>query len=368
VTRDLLITPHTPALGNGRSMRTYALARALALIGRGPDVLYVRFGPSEPDTAFTTINGIRFFEVVPSRGLTRLLAYCQARVWGVPAAFARGLSAELTSSIARLTARTSGRVIADGPVAATATRRLPGERPAVYAAQNLETAFRAELDNRRARAFERRLLSDACEVWLPSEREVRAASELCPEGRYRYVPNAVDVAAIEPVTRRRDEKRVLVVGDFSYEPNRRALRFLLVDVLPQLRKLEPAARLAVAGKHAAELLPADDHIEHLGFVPRLAEAYAGADCVAVPLLDGGGTPLKFIEAMAYGVPVVATAVAARGLSVRPERHYIEADGGPAFAAAIARVLEGGAPGLAAEARALVESMYSIEALSRCLEP
>ncbi len=42
-------------------------------------------------------------------------------------------------------------------------------------------------------------------------------------------------------------------------------------------------------------------------------AYAGARCAVVPLLQGGGTPLKLIEALAYGLPVIATPRAAAGL-------------------------------------------------------
>ena len=47
------------------------------------------------------------------------------------------------------------------------------------------------------------------------------------------------------------------------------------------------------------------------------------DCAIVPLLQGGGTPLKFVEALAYGLPVVATPRAAAGLGVDGE-HYLRA--------------------------------------------
>ena len=52
-------------------------------------------------------------------------------------------------------------------------------------------------------------------------------------------------------------------------------------------------------------------METLGFVEDLRDAYAGARCAVVPLLQGGGTPLKLIEALAYGLPVIATPRAAR---------------------------------------------------------
>ena len=67
--------------------------------------------------------------------------------------------------------------------------------------------------------------------------------------------------------------------------------------------------------------------------------------------------------MAYGLPVVATSTALRGLdAVVPGRHVAGADGADDFAAALTRALDGDLDPLAAEARSLVEREYSVEAL------
>ncbi len=86
----------------------------------------------------------------------------------------------------------------------------------------------------------------------------------------------------------------------------------------------------------------------------------------VPLLQGGGTPLKLIEALAYGLPVVATPRAAAGLEVRDGEHCLVADGAEAFAAALVRVLRDGAPELGRRGRELAERCYSLEALRAAL--
>ena len=86
----------------------------------------------------------------------------------------------------------------------------------------------------------------------------------------------------------------------------------------------------------------------------------------VPLLQGGGTPLKLIEALAYRLPVVATSRAVGGLAVRDGEHCLVADGAEAFAAALVRVLRDGASELAHRGRELAAERYSIEALSRLL--
>ncbi len=364
---DLLVSVHTPTLGSGRSRRTYALARALAATGDGVGLLYARFGAERPDAAFTGIPGVALHEVRPSRGLRRLSAYVRARATGVPADFARGVSSELADAAEAL-ARNHELVIADGPIEAATLTGLARERPVIYHAHNLESAFRHQLRSGRLgsrdelAAFERRLLAGAAESWMVSEADAQAARALCPEARVRVVPSVVDVAAIAPV-RPAGVARVLFLGDFRYEPNREALEFLRGDVLPQVWASCPDARLRVVGRDPPAGGPADSRVEVLGFVPELDSAYAEVACVAVPLLHGGGSPLKFIEALAYGLPVVATSEASRGLEVRDGTDCLIADGAEAFAAALVRVLRLGGEAMGARGRELAAARYSQQALN-----
>ncbi len=375
--RDLLVSTHTPLLRSGRALRTYGVARALAANG-GLDLLYARFEGDTPDTAFRAIPGIELHEVVPSRGARRLLAYAAARLAGVPGEIARGVSPELAAETARLAgAPNRGRVIADGPVAAAALARLARQRPVVYNAHNFESGFRHELGDGRAmggaralRSFERGVLARAAESWMASEADMAAARALCPAARLRYVPNVVDVAAIAPVVPPTGERRATFVANFAYEPNRNGLRFLLDEVLPLVWRELPDAKLALVG---AGLTLAEDsrvkalgRVEALGFVEDLDAAYARACCAVVPLLQGGGTPLKLIEALAHGLPVIATPRAVAGLAVGDGEHLLVAGDAQAFADTLVRVLRDGAGELGNRGRELVAERYSIEALTRLL--
>jgi polysaccharide biosynthesis protein PslH len=373
--RDLLITTHTPALGSGRSLRTYGIARALAK-HRGLDLLYVRFDAPSPDASFESIPGIALHQVVPSRGGSRLAAYAGARLTRVPPAFARGVSRELTTQSVRLAAAPErGRVIADGPIAAAALRGLARERPVIYNAHNLESGFRHELTGdgtgglRGLRSFERRLLERASESWMVSEADMAAARQLCPGAKLRLVPNVVDVAAIEPVPSPALARRAIFVANYTYEPNRNALRFLLDEVLPRVWEQLPDARLTLVGA-GLERPPSDDpRVETLGFVDDLASAYASSRCAVVPLLQSGGSPLKLIEALAYGLPTIATSRAVAGMDDASDgEQLVVADGGQAFAQAIVAVLRDGAPQLGRAGRGLAQERYSIEALAALLAP
>ncbi len=374
--RDLLVTAHTPVLRSGHVMRTYGVSRALAAQGNGLDLLYVGFDAPEPDAAFRSIPGIRLHEVVSSRGIRRMLAYGRARVAGVPAGFARGVSRELASDAARLAAEPDrGRVIADGPIVAASLAALARRRPVVYNAHNFESGFRHEIQAgsrpgahlRALRRFERGLLERAGEAWMVSEADMAAARELCPTAQLRLVPNVVDVAAIKPVEASASRRHAAIfVASFFYEPNRGGLRFLLDDVFPRVWVELDDARLMLVGPGLEQPPSSDPRVETLGFVEDVADAYQRASCALVPLLAGGGTPLKLIEALAYGLPVIATSRAVAGLDVRDGEHCLVADGAEAYSASLVRVLRDGAPELGRRGRELAAERYSIQALSELL--
>jgi glycosyltransferase involved in cell wall biosynthesis len=364
---------HTPVLGSGRAVRTYGVARALA-VHRGLDLLYVRFEGDRPDAPFRAIPGVRMHEVVSSRGPRRLAAYARSRRAGVPDSLARGVSLELARAAARLAGEPGrGRVIADGPLAAITLAPLAGERAVIYNAHNLESGFRHELGEQmgtreQLRAFERGLLQRAAESWMVSDADIDAARELCPEAALRYVPNVVDVAAIEPVSPRVDAHRALFIGNFSYPPNVLALRFLLDEVLPRVWAQLPEAQLLLVGGGLQDEPAGDPRVQRLGFVEDLRSAYAQASCAVVPLLVGGGSPLKLIEALAYGLPVLATPRAAAGLRITDGVDCVIADGAERYAEALLRVLRDGAVEIARRGRRLALERYSIEALAALLAP
>ncbi len=367
--RDLLVTTHTPVLRSGRDMRTYGIARALAA-DRPLTLLYARFGAASPDEAFATIPGIELREVVPSRRARRALAYAKARLTGAPDGFARGVSPELAAAAERLASTPDrGRVIADGPTAAAALAGLARKRPVIYNAHNLESGFRHELgaEERRKlrglRPFERRLLRRSSESWMVSEADMSAARELAPGASLRLAPNVVDVAAIEPVPGIAPEPNAIFVANFAYEPNRTALAFLLEQVFPRIWSELPAAQLVLVGAGLERPASDDPRVRTLGFVDDLASAYRQSRCALAPLLQGGGSPLKLIEALAYGLPVIATARAVAGLRLHDGENCLVADDGQAFADMATKVLRAGAPDIAHAGRKLAEQRYSIEALA-----
>jgi glycosyltransferase involved in cell wall biosynthesis len=360
----LVVTAFTPTLDSGTGVRTHGVVAALARLGP-VELAYYPFGAQRPAREYAALDGVTLRRLGRRRGARRGLAYATARARAVPHDLARGAAPELADAAGRAPAGV--RVVADGPTVAAALLGIAARRPVAYCAHNLESAFRPGVPGERAsraalERFERRVLAAMDETWMVSRADLEGARALWPAARLRLVPNVVDVAAIEPVTPAVGSQRIVFVGDLTYEPNRDAVAFLCDEVMPRVWSARPRARLTVAGRGGRPR--GDDRVEVLGFVADLRAVYASAAAVAVPLLHGGGSPLKFVEALAYGLPVVATPTAARGLDAVPGRHFVEAGSAASFAAALVRVLDGGASTMAAQGRSLVRRRYSVEALAR----
>jgi polysaccharide biosynthesis protein PslH len=203
---------------------------------------------------------------------------------------------------------------------------------------------------------------------MVSDADMRGARELYPEAKLLLAPNVVDVEAIEPIPAIASAQNAIFVANFAYAPNRNALAFLLEEVLPRVWEQLPDASLTLAGA-GLERPPSDDpRVRSLGFVEDLATVYGQARCAVVPLLQGGGSPLKLVEALAYGLPVLATPRAIAGLRVHDGEDCLVAEGAEAFAQTLVLVLRDGAPDVARAGRKLAETSYSIQALGALLHP
>ena len=76
-----------------------------------------------------------------------------------------------------------------------------------------------------------------------------------------------------------------------------------------------------------------------GFVPDLRPYYRQAAVVVVPLLRGGGTNLKVLEAAASGKAIVTTSVGVEGLPFRAGDDLLVADSEADFARAVVLLLK-----------------------------
>ncbi len=116
--------------------------------------------------------------------------------------------------------------------------------------------------------------------------------------------------------------RLLFVGTQSYEPNRQGLAWFVREVMPLLRERVALSVDVVGPGQRDAALPG---VNHLGRVEDLAPCYERAHAAVVPLLAGGGSRLKVLEALAHGVPLVSTSVGVEGFDLVDGEHAMIAD-------------------------------------------
>jgi glycosyltransferase involved in cell wall biosynthesis len=220
----------------------------------------------------------------------------------------------------------------------------------------------------RVRRLEGRLAAEATGLSCVSERDARVLRGAGAAVEPLVVPNGVDLSRYRFRTDAPEREVVFFVGDLSWPPNAEAVRWFGREIWPIIRKRRPRAVAEILGRGAprdvARLGAADFVLAGEGDDTR--PHWARAAVAVVPLLAGGGTRLKILEAAACGVPVVSTSVGAEGIGLAPEKDIRVRDGAEEFAAAVAQLLgDPAASGRqAVAARARVEASYDWEGIGR----
>ncbi|AKT52465.1 hypothetical protein ADJ73_00090 [Arsenicicoccus sp. oral taxon 190] len=109
------------------------------------------------------------------------------------------------------------------------------------------------------------------------------------------------------------------VGLLSLAHNHDGLLWFLQEGMPGLLAARPDARLHVIGRDAATVVLEEarrwgDAVVVHGFVPNLDEALSRMCALVNPLRFGSGIKIKTLDALARGLPVVSTPVAAEGIA------------------------------------------------------
>jgi glycosyltransferase involved in cell wall biosynthesis len=133
-------------------------------------------------------------------------------------------------------------------------------------------------------------------------------------------------------------RTILFVGAFGADsPNDDAVRFLCREILPALRTAGCDAPIVIAGARIPDAVKefGDATISCLSDVDDLTPLYDEARVFVAPTRYGAGIPLKVIDAVAHGLPVVATTLIARQLGWTPNADLLTADDQVEFGRAVA---------------------------------
>lgn len=180
------------------------------------------------------------------------------------------------------------------------------------------------------------------------------------------VPPGVDTHFFQPQADDRARKRpaLAFLGSMDWMPNIEGVRWFVRDSWPLIKAQAPEARLRIVGRKPGPeimaLSKSDPSIEITGTVADVRPHLRDATAMIVPLLSGGGTRIKILEAMALGLPVISTTVGAEGLPFTHGRRLLLADQARSFADECLSLLRDGGrcQQLAEAARDEVVARYS----------
>lgn len=181
------------------------------------------------------------------------------------------------------------------------------------------------------------------------------------------IPNGIDLEQFQQHEQQRDPHTLLFVGNYEYPPNREAALVLVDQILPAVRRVFPDVRLQLVGNAPPPELLAlrSDHVEVTGRVPDVRPYLQQATIFVCPLLTGAGIKNKVLEALAMGIPIVASPLSVDGIHVRDGVQVRVAE--PAsIAAAVVELLRDPAlrQQMSMAGRAVIEADYSWQHVAR----
>jgi len=157
-----------------------------------------------------------------------------------------------------------------------------------------------------------------------------------------WFPNGVDGAYFSPAAEPYDADTISFVGRMDYYPNQECMFDFCAKVLPLIRARRSETKLLIVGADPSRA------VRKLGDLPGVTVTGSVADVrpylwrsalMVAPLNIARGTQNKILEAMAAGVPVVASRVAAGGVDAVANEHFLVASTPEEYAQAVLRILD-----------------------------
>lgn len=210
-----------------------------------------------------------------------------------------------------------------------------------------------------ARAFDRALLLN--------DTETRSLTRLSGSDRVETIRPSIR----RPARRARQypgRPVFLFLGSFTLPANVHSFSTFL-DALPPVFARIPEATVAVVGKHADDGIRAKasrwgERVRFLDYVPDISDVMSRATAMVAPISFGTGIKMKVLEALAHGLPLVATKTGIDGIGITPGSEALVSDDLDDYPHLLSAVLDSHTNERMSNAcRDLYESAYSPEAVS-----
>ena len=136
-----------------------------------------------------------------------------------------------------------------------------------------------------------------------------------------WFPNGVDADYFSPTDEPYDADTISFIGRMDYYPNQECMARFCKEVWPQVKARRAGMKLLIVGADPSPEMRALGQLPGVtvtGSVPDVRPYIRSSALMVAPLAIARGTQNKILEAMAMGVPVVTSRVAAGGVDAEAE--------------------------------------------------
>jgi glycosyltransferase involved in cell wall biosynthesis len=216
--------------------------------------------------------------------------------------------------------------------------------------------------------YEKRYCTKFSKIVVTTEDDRQQFHQFNPNAPIDVISNGVDLELFPYRHTEPGGYGLIYVGAMDAEHNIEAARFFAVEVMPRLRQRYPEATFSIVGarpKPEVQKLGERPGIIVTGGVPSMVDYLHKATVCVIPLRTGFGIKNKTLEAMAAGVPVVASDRGLEGLAVDGKDtplSALRANRVEEYIEAISRLFEDAQlrETLSRNGRSLIESEYTWE--------
>jgi sugar transferase (PEP-CTERM/EpsH1 system associated) len=251
---------------------------------------------------------------------------------------------------------------------------VDSDKWAQYAAKTLPPmSWIYHLESSRLRRYESDVAHRAHVSIFATPAEESIFQEIAPDVKTAVLPNGVDTEYFRPNNLTRTHvPTVIFTGALDYFPNTDGVCYFSKTIFPLVRSQVPEAHFLIVGRRPSRAvlrLNGQPGITVVGDVQDVRPLMHKSHLAVVPLRVARGIQNKALEAMAMGLPVVASPKPAQGIDARSGIEWFVEGGPEAFAERVVRLLTNPLERaqVGQRARAFVEKHHSWEEILPRLE-
>lgn len=134
---------------------------------------------------------------------------------------------------------------------------------------------------------------------------------------------------------------LLFIGSFQHMPNVDGMVYFVNEIMPMITRLFPKLNLYIVGSNVPQkiLKMASKNVIIKGYVKDLEPILEETLISVAPLRYGAGIKGKIGTALAAGIPVIATSIAAEGMKLKPDENILIANDPSEFVDQLKKLME-----------------------------